>query len=113
VLSLDNSGIKLPEGTGLKIDAFIGTIKYQSIKKIYDWIEDQNLNVNIQDIIIDSLMIKRNNFKHESEIRVIYYADESDSKIKPDFIIPFVGFKINPSELIDEISFDQGRMNLF
>lgn len=56
---------------------FIGTVKYQSDKKITDWIKKLDLKnpSSFQDYIRDSLFIKRMPFIHESEVRLIISKD--------------------------------------
>lgn len=86
---------------------WIGAVIYKSKKELNEWIKKQEIKKeNIMPIIKDSLFIKKDSFQHESEVRIIYYAEEEDSKLKPNSNPPLVSFKIKPFNLIDEIAFD-------
>lgn len=107
VASMENCGIIMDSGLGPILDTFIGVVNYKSKEELDVWKKEQIIKMEeFESKNIESLFIKRDNFKHESEVRVIYCAEESDSKIKPDSIVPLVGFKINPHEFIEEIAFD-------
>ena len=108
VTSLQNCGISKDSGIGIMKDTFVGAVDYKSKEELNDWAKTQIIKRNnLMPNIIDSLFIKRDNFKHESEVRIIYCAeDESDSKIRPNSHPQLVSFAISPFELIDEIAFD-------
>jgi len=107
VTSIENCGIIHTEGIGIIKDTFLGAVLYKSKEQLDKWMKTQIIRrENFMPNIIDSLFIKRDNFQHESEVRIIYYAEEEDSKLKPNSNPPLVSFKIKPFDLIDEIAFD-------
>ena len=57
------------------------------------------------DNIIDSLYLKREYFRHEEEIRVIYLADNEDSNFT-DSSKNLIKLSIEPFDFIEEIKFD-------
>jgi hypothetical protein len=62
--------------------------------------------------IIHSLFLKRKEFLHEKEVRVIYWADNVyDSRLKENKKL--VTFHINPNDFIEEISFDPRAENSY
>jgi hypothetical protein len=93
---------------GILENPWIGAVEYKSKEELNVWMKKQIIKRdNLMPNIKDSLFIKRDSFQHESEVRVVYYAeDESDSKIKPDSNSQLVSFQISPLDLIDEIAFD-------
>lgn len=114
VNSVQNCGRIMDSGFGIMMDTFVGAVDYKSKEDLDDWKKNQIIEAsNLMPNILDSLFIKRDNFKHESEVRVIYCAEESDSKIKADSTFPLVCFKINPFDLIEEIAFDPRADNSF
>lgn len=92
---------------GFIFDRLIGAVSYKSKPELEDWIKEQTIKrENIQPNIEESLFLKRDNFKHEKEVRAIYFPDKDDAKIKPNSNSQLVSFKIDALHFIDEITFD-------
>lgn len=88
------------------ISFFIGKIKYHTSKQIQTYFEDSN---NFQNIFsssntetIQTLMLKRTEFKHENEVRLIYSANSETE----DTSINIFKYKFEPNYMIDELLFD-------
>lgn len=105
VINSQNTSIP-SSGVGIIEDTFLGKVRYMSRKKIQESIQSKGIvYTDIMPNIVDSLFLKRIEFKHEKEVRIIYYADRDvDSKLKPDSKL--IAFNINPFQLIEEIAFD-------
>lgn len=86
---------------------FLGQVQYLSEKEIKDYFEntfrasDMPKNQTGKSII-ESLLIKRKEFEHEKELRLIYTNDNHAN--------PFYKYTINPNDFIEEVLFDP-RMN--
>tara|TARA_R110000796_G_scaffold88850_1_gene191733 strand:- start:2335 stop:3102 length:768 start_codon:yes stop_codon:yes gene_type:complete len=85
--------------------SYIGKVEYFSTPKLKDYV---NKNVDkwvYFDIdgrgLANSLLFKRNAFRHENEVRLIY-----NSKFKGYKSSDIFSYRINPLELIDDIIFD-------
>ena len=81
---------------------YMGNVDYKTENDINEWIKNVN-NLSIRDfwaIAKESFFIKRDNFSHEKEIRLIYALD-SDSKVKN-----YLTFEINQNILFDEFCID-------
>ncbi len=90
---------------------YIGAVNYKTHKALNEWIESIN-PVNTSDltkIMIESLFLKRNNFSHEQEIRVIYQPDEHS----PDCAQKLKIYPIDLIDFLDEITFDPQVDNAF
>ncbi|MCK4358217.1 MAG: DUF2971 domain-containing protein [Candidatus Cloacimonetes bacterium] len=93
------------------ISCFIGKVIYLSQKKLLKSLENKKLNcfpiISAScENLARTLLVKRNEFKHEKEVRLIY--DSGNTKNKQDLF----RFKIKPFDLYDEIVFDP-RMEFF
>lgn len=107
VASIENCGVSLDSGYGIIMDTFIGAVNYKSREELNVWAKNQIIKKeNFHPNIIESLFIKRDSFRHESEVRIIYCAEESETKIEHDSPVPLIGFSVNPYEFIKEIAFD-------
>lgn len=91
--------------TYVKTHGYVGRVEY---KKEYElrawfkdkeWVKDHLLNIGCPKRA-ESLLFKRIEFKPENEIRLIYL--EPNNKIEDEIY----HYKVNPSDLIDEIIFD-------
>lgn len=86
----------------------IGQVEYFSKSQIINWIKERkakNIFLNIFDEV-DSLFIKRKEFKHESEVRLIIYKVLKEEDIVYQNQKRFIKLNINPNEIIEEITFD-------
>jgi hypothetical protein len=79
----------------------IGRVKYLNPKKICDWVNFQNCDLINNETLTESLFIKRSEFSHEKEIRLIVHKNHNQKDE-----INHLKIKIQPNELIDEITFD-------
>lgn len=82
----------------------IGSVEYKSKKDINEWIKLKTpiTMSSIQRTSVDSLFIKRNNFSHEKEVRVIYQPDSHSAEKSNSLKI----YPVDPIDFIDEITFD-------
>lgn len=85
------------------VSFFIGKIKYASTKEIQTYFENpDNLNMIFSGQgTVQTLLIKRKEFTHENEIRLIYSALE-----KENVTGNLYQYSIDPFDLIDELLFD-------
>jgi len=81
------------------ISCFIGKVSYYTQRQL------QRINLPILDSTgvnqAKSLMIKRNAFEHEKEIRLVYCAPESSKPMQRIF-----NYECNPQEIISRVTFD-------
>lgn len=90
---------------GLLTDKYIGKVEYITQNEFNEWRDTQVYSGNLTDNIIDSLYLKREYFRHEEEIRVIYLADNEDSNFT-DSSKNLIKLSIEPFDFIEEIKFD-------
>jgi hypothetical protein len=87
-----------------QIKCFIGKVSYRPEKKIVKWFSDSE---NVKLLMIDGtgkgpvlgLLLKRIEFKHEDEVRLIYHNGKCAGK-------PVVHFDIDPNQLFEEVVLD-------
>ncbi len=85
--------------------SYIGKVEYFSTPKLKEYVNESVDKWVYFDIdgrgLANSLLFKRNAFKHENEVRLIY-----NSKFKGYNNSDIFKYRINPLELIDDIVFD-------
>jgi hypothetical protein len=85
---------------------FIGKVKYLTQNEIINHFQGITLNSVVFDMsgrnVIETLLFKREAFRHENEIRIIYKAD-NEKENYPNDLFQYI---INPCLLFDEILFD-------
>lgn len=85
--------------------SYIGSVDYKSLEEIKKYFSNPS-NTNLLGIqgpnLIKSLLLKREEFEHEKEVRLLYFVD-SESIKKENNIIKF---EVNPNDLVEEICFD-------
>ena len=87
--------------------SFIGKVEYDSIQNIINTLSDPNyIDSILRDTtgqgLVKAQLIKRIEFEHEKEIRLLYNVDSSSPDIQNDI----KSFVINPNILIDDIMLD-------
>lgn len=85
---------------------YIGKIQYETVAEIKAFLENPDNLEMIFDTSgagsVQTLLIKRTEFKHENEIRLVYAANtETDDLTKKIY-----QYEIDPNDLIDELLFD-------
>ncbi|WP_370409015.1 DUF2971 domain-containing protein, partial [Tenacibaculum dicentrarchi] len=86
------------------VTSFVGKVDYKNKKEFNDYFSNsENTSLlGTSNLVINSHLLKRKEFEHEKEVRLIYFIDsfsgELNNKIKK--------FKVDPNDLIDEICFD-------
>ncbi len=88
------------------IDFFIGDVEYLSAREVTSRISDiaKDLKREYKSRrAADALLVKRDAFDHEAEVRVILHDQELIGQPKPK---PFFRVPISADTLIDNISFD-------
>ena len=87
---------------------YVGKVEYFSIdvlkQKILDLIYNTGNFENPLPFITASLFLKRLEFEHENEVRLIYYADADDKRLIAGKKL--ISFEIDPFDFIEEIAFD-------
>ncbi len=126
IYSKDSKGIRLQttvrklldtifDDTDMKsiLTSFIGKVKYLTIENIEKYLSDKEtinnlfLNGSTNEFRCKSLLIKRKEFEHEMEIRLLYLVD-SDSI---DIHYNSKKFCINPNNLIERVLLDPRMPN--
>ena len=87
--------------------SFIGKVEYDKVQNIGTLFSDPNyIGSILQDTtgqgLVKAQLIKRIEFEHEKEIRLLYNVDSSSPDIQNDI----KSFSINPNNLIDDIMLD-------
>jgi len=85
---------------------FIGEVQYWSREQVEDFLSRITfVDISIgghNDGFAETLLIKREEFRHENEVRILAFADDHDKRSDGDlYRVP-----IDPHELIDEICVD-------
>lgn len=83
-----------------------GPVRYLKRQEIEDWLKI-NFSGSFSDkYVIESFFMKRNNFSHEDEVRIIISTPtiQNGNKINP--VLDGVTIKIDPNHLIKQIAFD-------
>jgi hypothetical protein len=81
--------------------AFIGRVEYLSDKQLYQTARSIFVNGVDQERIARSLLIKRNAFRHEAEVRLVYRMGSGETPEDCLFRYP-----IDPHNLIDQVMID-------
>lgn len=85
--------------------SFIGKVRYDSQQNINALFTNPNYIGSISSLsaaLIDAQLIKRIEFEHEKEVRLLYQVDS----FSPDIQNNIKSFVIDPNELIDEVMLD-------
>jgi hypothetical protein len=91
-----------------KLDIRIGVVKYPFITKIrakYAGITENEIIVNFNDYLLESMFLKRNEFNHEKEFRIIIRGLNPIIK-SIDELPALLTFPIDSNEFIESIAFD-------
>lgn len=121
IYSKDSKGLRLQttirklldtifDDTDMKsiITSFIGKVEYLSIEDIEEYLSDKETinNLFFNDLTnrlrCESLLIKRKEFEHEKEIRLLYLVDSESI----DIYYNSKKFSINPNNLIENVLLD-------
>ena len=88
---------------------YIGAVHYLSQPELNDWLSKLNLDTssNLARTMAESLFMKRIEFQHEHETRIIISYAQDDSRVKEKGIT----FAINPANFIDEYLIDPRLVN--
>lgn len=80
---------------------FIGKVNYKTKKDLNKWLTNITA-LNLDDMAVESLFYKRNNFSHEKEVRLIYRTDSGSSEESNSI----KQYDIDVTDFIEEITFD-------
>ncbi|PCJ82774.1 MAG: hypothetical protein COA57_13090 [Flavobacteriales bacterium] len=105
--SINEANLK-PLSTRIRI---IGQIKYLSKNQIKKWIEKQNEKIINDKTLVESLFIKRKEFVHEKEVRLIIHKNIDEEEESKGIEHNHIKLAIEPNELIEEITFDPRLRN--
>ena len=97
-----NSFVKMTD-KGAMLSYFIGKVQYLPEHEIRDFFENQFHGSEISvdqsgKIVVETLLIKRKEFEHEKELRLIYRTDNAAN--------PLYKYEIDPNDFIEEVLFD-------
>jgi len=84
----------------------IGQVSYLTKNQINKWIEKQNEGLINDKTFMESLFIKRKEFSHEKEVRLIIHKSIDEEEEAKGIEHTHVRLEIEPNELIEEITFD-------
>jgi hypothetical protein len=90
----------------------VGPVSYLTSKQINDWVRKQNETLINASTLRESLFIKRREFNHENEVRVIIQKSNSQEEEFNGIQRSFIKTSIDPNQLIDEITFDPRLRNI-
>jgi len=82
----------------------IGQVKYLSNSQMNKWVKSQGLIT--EGVLRESLFIKRKEFSHENEVRLIVNKTIDRENELADIQRKFIQLPIDPNDFIDEITFD-------
>lgn len=86
------------------VSTFIGKISYQSKSALNHWLKSAApiSTSDLDNMAVYSLFFKRNNFKHEREVRLIYRTDSTSPEVSDSI----KQYDIDINNFIEEITFD-------
>lgn len=88
--------LKVADGKFSEIQCFIGRVRYMTQKALVSKLKSLDLFNSNGSGIAESLIYKRDEFRHEREIRLLYTGPSRDVH----------AFSIDPNELFEEVVFD-------
>lgn len=97
--------------SGLISFCTIGKVEYLSSNKINEWIKSFQKPILGTNVLLESLFIKRKEFEHEKEIRLIVHKKTNQTEESKGFMRNHLLLSINPNEIVDEVTFDP-RINI-
>lgn len=78
---------------------YIGLVQYFSQDKLNNWLSNVDLSTSqLHKSMAESLFIKRTEFAHEQEVRIIMSYASDDERIDDSAVL----FDINPNDFIEE-----------
>lgn len=87
---------------------YIGSVKYLTLKEMNSWISNMKLNINnLSRYMAESLFIKRTEFLHESEVRIMITLGCNDPKVND----PNLSFSVDPRVFLEEYLIDPRLIN--
>ena len=92
-----------PFSTRLRI---IGKVRYFSSNELYEWIEKQGSGLINTGTLVESLFIKREEFSHEKEVRLIIHKNIDREDECGEIEKNHLQLQVQPNELLEEITFD-------
>ena len=85
----------------------IGQVEYLTESQIYNWIKKRKKeNILLGSSVIDSLFIKRKEFKHEKEVRLLINKSINEDEYSRGNFKSYLELEIDPNIFIEEITFD-------
>ena len=89
----------------------VGQVKYLSNNQINKWVLGQDVTSMTETSLLESLFIKRKEFSHEKEVRLIINKRiDRDNELR-DIQRKFIQFPIDPNDFLDEVTFDPRLSN--
>ncbi len=84
----------------------IGQVKYLTNYEINNWIRSICKPIIFPNQLLESLFIKRKEFSHEKEIRLIVFKNSNPTEESKGIMHNHLMLKINPNDIFEEITFD-------
>ena len=89
----------MPEDT-----CFVGKVRYEKTKEIHSFLANEGGLESSPSRFAQSLLIKRRAFKHESEVRLLFFGEAEDYDSKGCY-----RYRVDPHEMITQIMADPNR----
>ena len=84
----------------------IGQVSYMTKFQINNWIKTENKKFINAETLLKSLFIKRKEFNHEKEVRLIIHKNINREDELKGIEHKYIQLNIEPNEFIEEITFD-------
>jgi hypothetical protein len=84
----------------------IGQVTYMSKYQINNWIKIENKKFINAETLLKSLFIKRKEFSHEKEVRLIIHKNINREDELKGIEHSYIALNIEPNDFIEEITFD-------
>lgn len=97
--------LKLPDNF-VKSNFYLGPVRYYDENEIKQIIANRIEKIGLRALLrgrnlAELFLLKRKQFRHENEVRLMYIDEKEDMSSQEGFSIPF-----NPRDLFDEVQFD-------
>lgn len=90
--------------------AFIGRVRYLSDRKIKEFVENAFQGGLTPRSCAESLLVKRAAFKHEREVRLVYFERSNQKHPKGNFLYPIAHGMIDQIMIDPRVSYDEFKV---
>ena len=99
--------LRVANGNRADTTCFIGKVKYQKVKELREFGKKMLEWYDRAEGIAQSLLLKRNEFRYEKEVRLIYISPESSTKV--DCLYQY---EIDPLEIVSQVMVDGRELEI-